>query len=373
MTTMMARREVLKAGGLALVFFPAAAFAQGTKKNQPTGAQATQHSGLTPSVFVHIALDGAVAITVHRSEMGQGIRSTLPILIADELGADMARVTVVQADGDKKYGYQNTDGSSSIRHVYESTRRMGAVPRTMLVEAAAKRWKVKPDTCVARAHAVHHTSTNRSLPFADLVTDAAKLKVPKPERVTLRPDADVARTHTPLLDANAYVTGTARFGADVVVPGMLTAVVARPPVVGGRVKRVDASKALVIPGVKRVIELPVPVLPVHFQSWGGVAVLAENTWAALRGRAALDIEWDHGENEVYDSDTYRAALRASINKPGTVWRKVGDADAAIASAARVIDAEYHVPHLPHAAMEPPAATAHVINGRCEVWASTQNP
>lgn len=383
MTTMIARRELLKVGGLALAFFPTAVSAQNKKTNEPARKQEDPDAsspssskaapGLAPSVFVHIALDGAVAITVHRSEMGQGIRSTLPVLIADELGADMARVTVVQADGDKKFGDQNTDGSSSIRQVYEDTRRVGAVPRTMLIEAAARRWKVAPDTCVARAHAVHHEATKRSFSFAELVADASKLRVPKPASVKLRPDADVTRAHIPLLDAKAFVQGTAKFGADVVVPGMLTAVIARPPVVGGRVVRVDDAKARAVPGVRHVIQLPVPKPPYGFQSWGGVAVVAENTWAAMQGRMALDIAWEHGANEVYDSDAFRDSLRASVNKPGTVLRKVGDVEGALAKAARTIDAEYNVPHLPHAAMEPPAAVARVVDGRCEVWASTQNP
>lgn len=380
MTTLYARREVLRAGGLALAFFALPTRAQGARSNEPAGdqeppdaASRTPAPGLAPNVFVHVALDGMVAITVHRSEMGQGIRSTLPVLIADELGADMARVKIVQAVGDEKYGDQNTDGSSSIRGVYEDTRRVGAVPRAMLIAAAAKRWGVKPDTCTARAHAVHHEPTKRTLSFADVVADAAKQKVPKPASVKLRPDADVTRAFIPLLDAKAYVTGAAKYGADVVLPGMLTAVVARPPVVGGRVLRLDDAKALAVPGVKRVVQLPVPKKPYKFQPWGGVAVIAENTWAAMKGRLALDVEWAHGEHEVYDSDAYREDLRASVNRPGEVVRKVGDVEAALAGAARVVDAEYHVPHLPHAAMEPPAAVARVVDGRCEVWASTQNP
>jgi isoquinoline 1-oxidoreductase beta subunit len=381
----IARRALLKAGagGLALSFFPAAAaFAQKREPtNEPAGRQqkpdaATPKSnmqGLDANVFVHIALDGAVAITVHRSEMGQGIRSTLPVVIADELGADMSRVTVIQADGDKKFGDQDTDGSSSIRLVYDDTRRVGAVPRAMLVAAAAKRWKVKADECTTKDHAVHHAATKRSLAFGDVVADAAKLPVPKPESVTLRPDAEVTRTFIPLLDAKAFVTGTAKYGADVVLPGMLTAVIARPPVVGGRVARFDPAKALAVPGVRRVVEMPVPHAPYGFQPWGGLAVVADNTWAAMRGRLALDVTWDDGEHGTYDSNSFRDALRASVNQPGEVLRKVGDVEQALSSAARVIDAEYHVPHLPHMSMEPPAALARYADGACEVWTSTQNP
>jgi isoquinoline 1-oxidoreductase beta subunit len=385
--TLIARRTFLKGlnlsvGGLALGFFAADSLAKepsGKTEGKPKTSnpvQEMQSPGLNPNVFVHVGLDGLVTIVCHRSEMGQGIRSSLPVLIADELGADMARVKIIQADGDKAYGDQNTDGSNSVRGIYEDMRRAGATARTMLVAAAAKRWKVEPDSCDALEHAVVHRDSQRKLGFGELSAEAGKLPVPKPESVKLRPKAELKRINggqMPLLDAPAYVTGTAQFGADVRLPGMLIAVIARPPVVGGRVARYDAAKALAIPGVKRVIELPAPKPPFMFQPWGGIAVLAENTWAAMRGRAALDITWDDGSNAVYDSEKYREALLASVRAPGTVLRKVGDAEAALAKAARVIDAEYHVPHLPHVSMEPPVALARVENGACEVWAATQNP
>jgi isoquinoline 1-oxidoreductase beta subunit len=387
--TLIARRTFLaglnlSVGGLALGFFPA--YAQQKPTNEPSGkpgpkpqtsSQAVEKSapGLNPNVFVHIAPDGLVTIVCHRSEMGQGIRSSLPVLIADELGADMARVKIVQADGDKAYGDQNTDGSNSVRGIYEDMRRVGATARTMLVAAAAKRWKVKPETCEASNHVVLHKGTGRSLAFGELALEAGKLTVPKPAEVQLRPKSELRRVGRPLplLDGPAYVTGTAAFGADIRLPGMLTAVIARPPVVGGRVARYDASKALAVPGVKRVIELPAPEKPYKFQSWGGLAVLAENTWAALRGRAALDITWEDGENAAYDSEQFRETLSASVRAPGQVIRKVGDAEGALAKAARVFEAEYHVPHLPHVSMEPPVAVARFENDTCEVWAPTQNP
>ncbi len=387
--TLIARRTFLagmnlSVAGLALGFF--SANAQTRPTNEPSGgpapkpktsSQATEEAlpGLNPNVFIHVAPDGLVTIVCHRSEMGQGIRSSLPVLIADELGADMARVKIVQADGDKAYGDQNTDGSNSVRGIYEDMRRVGATPRTMLVAAAAKRWKVKPETCEASGHVIRHRPTGRTLGFGELAVEAGKLPVPKPADVQLRPKNELKRVGAPLplLDGPAYVTGTAPFGADIRLPGMLTAVIARPPVVGGRVVRYDAKKALAVPGVKRVIELPAPKRPYGFQAWGGLAVLADNTWAAMRGRAALDITWDHGENAGFDSEEYRKTLSASVSAPGKVLRKVGDADAALAKAARVIEAEYHVPHLPHVPMEPPVAVARFENGAYEVWAPTQNP
>jgi isoquinoline 1-oxidoreductase beta subunit len=368
--------------GLALGFFqnerptnePAAGPTPKVKTSSPE--QEKTSPGLNPNVFVHVGTDGLVTIVCHRSEMGQGVRSSLPVLIADELGADMARVKIVQADGDKAYGDQNTDGSSSVRKIYEEMRRMGATPRTMLIAAAAKRWKVSPAECEARDHVVIHRPSKRTLGFGELALEAGKQPVPKPSEVKLRPKAELRRTggELPLLDAPAYVTGTAPFGADVRLPGMLIAVIARPPVVGGKVARYDATRALAIPGVRRVIELPAPKPPYMFQPWGGVAVLAENTWAAMRGRAALDIVWEQGENATYDSEQYRQQLSASVRAPGTPLRNVGDVEAALARAARVVEAEYHVPHLPHVPMEPPVALAHFReDGSCEVWAPTQNP
>jgi isoquinoline 1-oxidoreductase beta subunit len=383
---LIARRTFLaglnvSVGGLALGFFSSqkpTTEPSGTPGPKPkAGSEAVEDTspGLNPNVFVHVAPDGLVTIVCHRSEMGQGIRSSLPVLIADELGADMARVKIVQADGDKAYGDQNTDGSNSVRSIYEAMRRVGATPRTMLIAAAASRWKVAPDECEARDHVVIHRASHRTLGFGELAVDAGKQPVPKPSEVKLRPKAELRRTGgpLPLLDGPAYVTGSATFGADVVLPGMLTAVIARPPVVGGRVKQFDATRALAIPGVKRVIELPAPTRPYMFQAWGGVAVLAENTWAAMRGRAALDITWEAGENATYDSEQFRQTLAESVRAPGTALRNVGDVDAALAKAARVLEAEYHVPHLPHVAMEPLVAVARVQEGTCEVWAPSQNP
>ncbi len=372
----------LTTGGLALGLFDDPALAdepsgqQGAKPPAASQAEENRLPGLNPNPFVHVAPDGKVTIVCHRSEMGQGVRSAIPILIADELGADMAKVAIQQAVGDKKYGDQNTDGSSSIRKFYDNLRLVGATARTMLVAAAAARWKVKPETCEARGHAVHHPPTKRSLSFGELAEAAGKLPVPRPETVKPRPKNELTRVNSPdlpLLDVGAYVTGTAGFGADLRLPDMLIAVIARPPAVGGKVAKVDSARALKIPGVKRVIEMPVPKAPYAFQPWGGVAVLAENTWAAMRGRAALDITWDPGDNGGYDSVAYRDALLGSVRAAGTTLRNVGDVDAALAKAARVIEAEYVVPHLAQMPMEPPVAIARVANGKCEVWAPTQHP
>ncbi|WP_245678447.1 xanthine dehydrogenase family protein molybdopterin-binding subunit [Chondromyces crocatus] len=331
--------------------------------------------GLTPNPFVHVATDGAVVVVCHRSEMGQGVRSSLHVVIADELGADLGRVKVVQADGDKKYGDQNTDGSRSIRNDWTKLRQMGAVARVQLVAVAAKRWRVPAGECEAREHAVWHSRTKRSLGFGELAGDAGKLPVPDAKKVKLRPRNELKHVGTalPLRDGPDIVTGRGKFGADVRLPGMLTAVVLRPPVVGGKVAKFDATRALAVPGVRKVLEIPAFTGAPVFQPLGGVAVIADHTWAAIQGRAALSVTWDDGENASYDSGTYREGLLAAVRVPGEVMRKVGDVDGALASAARTIEAEYYLPHLAHAAMEPPAAVAHFKDGACEAWAATQNP
>jgi isoquinoline 1-oxidoreductase beta subunit len=362
----MRRREFLRglgvaAGGLTLGLFD--------------GAAEAEEEGLRPNPFLHVAPDGGVTFVCHRSEMGQGVRSSLHVIVADELGADLARVRIVQAEGDKKYGDQNTDGSSSVREGFDDLRRVGATARVLLVAAAAKRWRVPPAECEAKDHAVWHARTRRSLGFGELANEAGKLPVPDAKKVALRPRAELRHLgkDLPLLDGPDIVTGRGVFGADTRLPGMLTAVVERPPVVGGKVARYDAAKALALPGVRKVVELPALTGAPKFQPLGGVAVIADHTWAAMQGRAALSIEWAHGENAAYDSPAYRDGLLAAVRAPGKVVRKVGDVDRAFAGAARTVEAEYYVPHLAHAAMEPPAAVAHVAAGACEVWTSTQNP
>jgi isoquinoline 1-oxidoreductase beta subunit len=368
----MLRREFV--GGLLIAVAGRALAAQSPKKPKTSDEALKERSeGLRPNVFIHVASDGKVTLINHRSEMGQGVRSTIPALLADELGADPGRVEIEQADGDKKYGDQNTDGSNSIRGEYEDLRRAAATAREMLTAAAAQRWRVPAGSLTARDHAIWNGS--RSLGFGELADAAGRLPVPKPESVKLRPRSEMKHVFRdlPLVDARAIATGAAKFGADVPLDGMLIAVIARPPVVGGKVVHFDDSKALAVPGVKQVIRMPEPKPPYKFQPWGGVAVLATNTWAALRGREALRIEWDHGPNAVYDSDRFANELSRAVHQPGHSARNVGDVDTALTKAAKTVEAEYHVPHLAHVPMEPPAAIARFEDGKCELWAATQNP
>ncbi len=357
----------LAVGGLALGLGERSAHAA----EKPIEPNALPFDGLRSGAFVHVAVDGMVTLVCHRSEMGQGVRSSLPALIAEELGADMARVRILQGDGDKAYGDQNTDGSSSVRTIFTQLREVGATARTLLVAAAAQRWRVDPSTCEARDHAVHHPKSKRSLDFGALAAAAGKLPVPK--KVALRPKLVKVGGDLPLVDGPDIVTGKAQFAADVRVDGMLTAVVVRPPVTGSAVAKYDAARALAIKGVRKIVQLPAPQRPFAFQPLGGLAVVADHTWAAMRGAAALDVTWTESEDAVYDSTTYGAELVRSLESPGTRARNVGDVDAALASAAKRLSAVYEAPHLAHATMEPPCAVARWVGGKCEIWASTQNP
>lgn len=389
MSVQLLRRSFLvglgvAAGGLAIGAFSDESRADDRKipKNpidpsspKTAAVTAAKGEGLRPNVFVHVGADDVVTIVCARSEMGQGVRSSLPVLVADEMGADMTHVHIVQGDGDPAYGDQNTDGSSSVRGVYEDVRRVGAAARMMLIAAAAKRWKVAADTCTARDHTVFHAASGQTLRFGELADEAGKHKPPSNAAIVLRPTAELTRVGTvlPLLDAPDIVTGRAVFGADVRLPGMLTAVIARPPVLGGTLVSHDAARTLAISGVREVVVLPTPTAPYGFAPLGGVAVVADDTWSAMRGRAALGLQWDHGANASYDSAAYREQLIAAVGAAGTVARTLGDVDAALAGATRKHEATYYAPHLAHATMEPPVAVARVDADGCEVWASTQNP
>jgi isoquinoline 1-oxidoreductase beta subunit len=367
----VSRREFLAAlgltgGGLVLGLSTSRAASAGT--SAAAGAFA-------PNVFVSIDPDGLVSIVCHRSEMGQGVRTAMPMIVADELEADWTRVKILQALGDPKYGDQNTDGSRSGRREFTRLRQAGAAARTMLEQAAAKQWNVPVAEVGAKMHAVVHAPSGRTLGFGALAAAAAALPVPDVKDLRLKPKADFRfiGKDVPLRDGPDLVTGRAVFGIDVVRPGMKHAVIARPPVFAGKVKSVDDAAALKVPGVERVITLQGAPPPAGFQPLGGVAVVARNTWAALQGREALQIAWDDGPNASYDSAAYEQALVKSAQQPGTVARKEGDVDAALRAAARVVKADYYAPHLAHAPMEPPAAVAEVTADGCEVWACTQDP
>ncbi|PWU21163.1 MAG: twin-arginine translocation pathway signal protein [Candidatus Rokuibacteriota bacterium] len=330
-----------------------------------------------PLVFVAIAPDGTVSIVCHRSEMGQGVRTGMPMIVADELEADWKRVRVVQATGDeKRYGNQDTDGSRSTRHFLDPMRRCGASARMMLEAAAAERWKVPVSEVEARNHEVVHVPSGRRLGYGALAKAAASQPVPKGDAVRLKDPSKfryIGKGQLKLVDAKDIATGKAQYGIDTRLPGMLYAVVMRPPVLGGKVVSYDAAETMKVPGVVRVVQIDPSAPPIEFNPLGGVAVIATNTWAAIKGRNALKIQWDDGPNASYDSVKFRATLEEAARKPGKVVRSNGDFDAAVASAAKRQSAEYYIPHLAHATMEPPAATVRIVNGKCEVWGCFQSP
>jgi len=366
----------IPAMGLILaVGFPRLALAADEPKY---GADSMPHGWVDdPLVFVAIGTDGTVTITCHRPEMGQGVRTSLPMVVADELEADWSRVRVKQAQADEmRFGNQDTDGSRSVRHFFEPMRRCGAAARTMLEQAAAVRWGVPVAEVVARNHEVVHRSTNRKLGYGDLAVAASHLSVPSRDTLRLKAPAQfryIGKGDVKIVDGPDIVAGRGMYGIDTRLDGMLYAVVARPAVYGGKVVSYDAGDAMKVPGVVRVVEIPGTPPPSEFQPLGGVAVIATNTWAAIQGRGVLKIQWDDGPNGSYDSTVYKAALETAARAPGKVVRNDGGVAAAMTTAARLVQAEYYIPHMTQAPMEPPAATARIVDGRCEVWACVQAP
>jgi isoquinoline 1-oxidoreductase beta subunit len=328
-----------------------------------------------PSMWIGIDTDGTVTIVSHRSEMGTGIRTTLPMVVADELGADWSRVRVEQAIGDAKYGSQDTDGSQSIREFYEIMRETGASARLMLERAAAAQWKVSSSECKADSHYVVHASSGRKLGYGELATAAAKEPLPKKEELRLKTPAEFKYIGkgVPIVDLKDICTGRGKYGFDAHLPGMVYASIERPPVLGGKLKSFDDQAARAVAGVQQTVVLQGAQPPYGFQALGGVAVIADNTWSASQGRKKLKIEWESGPHAIFDSDSYKKSLIATANKPQQVVRSTGDVDSAFAGAVKVVEANYYTPLLAHAPMEPPAAVADFKDGKVEIWTATQNP
>jgi len=375
----VSRRRVLKglgiAGGLVLA---APVMSRLAMAAYATGAGAMPHGTVVdPRVFVAIGADGIVTIVAHRSEMGTGVRTSLPMIVADEMEADWSRVQVRQATGDEvKYGNQDTDGSRSTRHYLIPMRQIGASARTMLETAAAKRWGVPVAEVKAVNHEVVHSASGRRLGFGDLSAEAAVQPVPATADLKLKDPKDfryIGKGQVGSVDLRGITTGTARYGQDIRLPGMKYAVIARPPVVGGKLVSFDAKDALQVSGVEKVMEVQGWPWPSKFQPLGGVAVIARNTGAAIKGRDALKIVWDDGPNASHDSANYRSQLEEAARKPGKVVRDDGDIEAALKSADKVLVGEYYLPHLAHVSMEPPVATANVAGGKAEIWAPVQSP
>lgn len=317
----------------------------------------------SPNAWLRIDTNGLTTITVARSEMGQGARTALPMIVAEELEADWEKIRLEFALAHPdKYGDMTTGGSTSVRRSWEMLRKAGATAREMLITAASQAWNVDRTTCRAENGAVIHVPSKRRRTYGQLAEQAAKL--PAPTDVPLKDSKDfrLLGKSLPRLDSREKIAGRARFGIDTKIPGMLVATIERCPVFGGKLKSFDATKALAIKGVQRVLEVP-----------NGVAVVANSTWAALQGRAALTVSWDEGPHAELSSASIHKMFEEKSKQDGKVVRQEGEVAAALAAAAQKIEAVYEVPFLAHAPMEPMNCIAEVRSDSAEIWAPTQSP
>lgn len=358
------RRQFIKfsagAGtGLALAIYLGGC--QSSTSSPPGQNDQTKAGTFSPNLFLRINPDNTVIITVPRQEMGQGVRTALPMIVAEELDADWSTVQVETAPAGQQYGNQETGGSTSVRTYWQPLRQAGAAARAMLIAAAAQNWGVDPGDCSTGSGVVIHPATGQQLTYGQLTETAARMPVPDPEQLPLKAPEDfrIIGTSVKRVDDPQIVDGGALFGLDVKLPGMVYATLARSPVFWGKLVDFDASKARAIEGVRDVISLT-----------DAVAVVADNTWAAIRGQAALEITWDNGGYDAVSS----ASIREEILKQVPEDVAIGSDDA-LASAQQTgkLKVLYEIPYLAHAPMEPMNCVAHARSDRCEVWAPTQNP
>ena len=372
----MQRRDFLRAslaagGGLLLSFWwPASASAAGQDAGAGAGAGGGGGGGgerdeFAPNAFVRVAPDGQVTVIVNKAEMGQGVCTSLAMLVAEELDADWSRVgfefaPVGDAYVHPGFGLQLTGGSTSVAGMSEPLRKAGAAARAMLVAAAAQLWGVEPGACRTEKGVVLHEASGRRAGYGELAGAAAAQ--PVPQDVPLKDPSRYLLLGRPTrrLDAPAKVAGTALFSLDVNRPGMLVALVERPPTFGGTVHSVDAEAARAVPDVVAVAAID-----------AGVAVIARGFWAAKKGREALRIEWDPGPHAALDTDTLREEFRLMATAPGAIAHQAGDPPAALRSASQVLIAEYELPYLAHAPMEPLNCVVDLQADRCEIWAGSQ--
>ncbi|MGD9264767.1 MAG: molybdopterin-dependent oxidoreductase, partial [Lysobacterales bacterium] len=359
------RREFLKvsglsAGGLVIgVSLPAGVLVAG------------EDAVFEPGAFIHIAKDGATTLYCGRCEMGQGISTALPAAVADELEADWARVNVLQGDGDPKYGPQDTGGSASIHRMFEPMRKAGAAAREVLVAAAASAWSLPVADCYAKKHVVYNKADKRSLAYGDLVEAASKLSVPDEPKLKTRDQFRYIGQPLPRHDQDEMVVGKRVYGADVKLPGMKYAAVKHAPVFGGKFTSLNADKALAMPGVVKVVEIPRFENP--YGTVGGVAIVADNTWTAQRALDLVEVEFEPGDNSGHDTDAYMKELVQRVEAPAKVEFEKGALDDALENAATRHAATYTSGYLSHSPIEPMACAVWVKDGECEVWASTQDP
>ena len=336
---------------------------------------ATAESG--PLLFIGIEPDNQVSLTVHRSEMGQQAWTAVTQILADELDVDLDKVIIKQAIGHPKYGNQNTDGSTTIRNGLDAMRQTGATMRAMLVEAAAREWAM--DAAALTTDMGFVVNGSKRLSYGELAEAASALPVPEPASVKLKDRKDWRYIGKPVPSKIVphIVRGNSTYGIDVKRPNMVYAVVAHPPVLFTKPKSINNAAALAIPGVLKTFELPAASAPAGFNPLGGIAVIGTDTWAAIQGREALEVEWTDGDNADYDSSVFRETLLKTARSKGETRRNRGDVYAALKAAekngGKTISAEYYAPHLAQAPMEPPAATAEWTGDKVEIWACTQAP
>jgi len=332
------------------------------------GIETPQSGVFEPNAFVQIDRTGRVTLVMPKVEMGQGIYTSIPMLIAEELEVPIGSVTLDHAPPDAKLfsdpllGGQLTGGSTSIRYAWVPMRQAGATARVMLISAAAQRWQVDPATCHAAAGKVMHAASGRTVPYGDLVDLAATLAVPSNVALKDPKDFTLIGTTPKRLDSPEKVNGTAQFGLDVRLPDMKYAVIVNSPVFGGTVVSVDTTHTMTIPGVRQVVRAD-----------NAVAVVGDHTWAAKRGASALEVVWSEGSGSNVDMAKIVDALAQASKRPGAVARKDGDVQKGFSSAKSRIDAVYQQPFLAHATMEPVNCTVHVRKDACDIWVGTQVP
>lgn len=367
------RRSFLATGGTALVLgfvVPRLSRAQGLLATGVMTPEAATAAGIELNAFVSIDAAGKVTLVSHRAEMGQGAYSVVPQILAEELEVDVAAISIVVAEGNPaRYGSQLTGGSSTVRGGITQLLKTGATARDMLVRAAAARWNVAPESCSARLGEVVHASSGRRAGYGELVADAARLTPAKEVALKARKDWRLIGKPVPRHDTPLKVNGSATFGIDVRLPGMLYAVVERSPRFVGKVKRFDASKALQVPGVKHVVKTERDVFGAMRE---GVAVVATSTWAAIKGRRALVVEWDDAGIPEVSTASLAATMKASLSGSPLGFKSKGDVAAAL-GAAPSVDATYETPYQAHACMEPVNCTAHVTDTSAEIWGPVQAP
>jgi isoquinoline 1-oxidoreductase beta subunit len=351
----------------------------------PAAADEKAENSPAPNAYIEIHPNGDIHLWIARSEMGQGPRTSLAMILAEELDADWAHVKVEQADLDAKFGDMTTGGSFSVRSSWDPLRQAAAAARQMLIAAAAGAWNVPASECTTRSSAVLHAKTAQKVGYGEIASKAAALPVPKDPPLKDPKDYHILGTKKDRVDGPHIVVGEAHYGLDTRLPGMTCASVARPAVFGAKLKNFDAAKAQKVAGVRKIVEVPVVEMPPLFgeerkensghqhYSWGGVAVVADSTWQAIAGRRAVTTEWDNGTGAEESTEKLRASGAELLKGPGKEQRKIGDPEAMFSSAVKKIEAEYELPFLAHAAMEPMNCTASVREGKCEIWAPTQNP